>query len=468
MREIRFTPTPEGWLAAALEQLTDRRMPSEILWTETTAEQPALPGLFSDEGHEAGRRQESSRFSRAVPLPDNFRRLLPVVAYHRDRSKWALLYSIFWRLATTEPRLLAIEVDREVARLLTMQRQVERDVYHMKAYVRFKKITVGSEEHYVAWHQPDHPVLPLAIPFFEERFAALRWSILTPDASAHWDGKTVSFGPGVSQREAPSDDALETAWRTYYAATFNPARINPTAMRAQLPGRFWKSLPESCLITPLTQAVRGRVGEVIDSRRHMAVLPMTGSLPELAQAAASCTGCELHLAATQTVFGRGPSDARVMLVGEQPGDQEDLAGEPFVGPAGAVLNQALALAAIDRSQLYVTNAVKHFRFVLEGRRRRHQAPRPSDIVSCRPWLEAELKAVRPEVVVCLGRTAAQSLIGGQVSVEQQRGRFFSSPFSSRIMLTYHPSSILRARDRVIQERLFDLLVQDLKTAQSAV
>jgi uracil-DNA glycosylase, family 4 len=175
-------------------------------------------------------------------------------------------------------------------------------------------------------------------------------------------------------------------------------------------------------------------------------------------------GCDLHLAATQTVFGRGPSDARIMLVGEQPGDQEDTVGEPFVGPAGEVLNQALDQAALDRSQLYVTNAVKHFRFVLEGRRRRHQAPRPSHIVACRPWLEAELNAVRPEIVVCLGRTAAQSLIGGQVSMEQQRGHFFSSPFASRILLTYHPSSILRARDHATRDRLFGLLVEDLKKA----
>ena len=153
-----------------------------------------------------------------------------------------------------------------------------------------------------------------------------------------------------------------------------------------------------------------------------------------------------------------------MLVGEQPGDQEDLAGEPFVGPAGEVLNQALERAALDRSQLYVTNAVKHFRFVLEGRRRRHQAPRPSEIVACRPWLEAELKAVQPKIVVCLGKTAAQSLIGGQVSMERQRGQFFSSRYSSRILLTYHPSSILRARDRSAQDRLFGLLVEDLKKA----
>ena len=464
MREVCFAPTPDGWLEAALEQLSDGRKPSDILWTETTAEQPALPGLFADGQGHAAPYPPASRISRTPFIPKDFRNILKNVAHHRDGTKWPLLYSVLCRLTSTEPRLLAIEVDDDMARLLAMQRQVHRDVYRMKAFVRFRKITEESGDHYVAWHQPDHPVLPLATPFFVERFAALRWSILTPDASAHWDGEIVRFGLGVTQREAPTDDRLEAVWRAYYAATFNPARINPTAMQAQLPGRFWKGLPESRLIAPLTQAVRASVGQVMDTRQHMASLPTVTALPDLAQAAAACTGCELHLAATQTVFGRGPSNARIMLVGEQPGDQEDLAGEPFVGPAGEVLNHALERAALDRSQLYVTNAVKHFRFVLDGRQRRHQAPRPSQIVACRPWLEAELKAVQPKVVVCLGKTAAQSLIGGQVSIERQRGRFFSSPFSSRILLTYHPSSILRARHRSAQDRLFGLLVQDLQKA----
>ena len=464
MREVCFDPTPDGWLAAALEQLSGGRKPSDILWTETTAEQPALPGLFADGQGHATPDPPAFRSTRPPFVPKDFRSFLKNVAHHRDRTKWPLLYSILWRLTSTEPSLLAIEVDDETARLLAMQRQVHRDAYRMKAFVRFRKITDESGDHYVAWHQPDHPVLPLAAPFFVERFAALRWSILTPDASAHWDGETVRFDSGVTQRETLTDDTLEAVWRAYYAATFNPARINPTAMQAQLPGRFWKSLPESRLITPLTQAVRASVGHVMDMRQHMASFPMVSTLPELAQAAAGCTGCELHLAATQTVFGRGPSEARIMLVGEQPGDQEDLAGEPFIGPAGEVLNQALERAALDRSQLYVTNAVKHFRFVLEGRRRRHQAPRPSEIVACRPWLEAELNAVQPKIVVCLGKTAAQSLIGGQVSMERQRGQFFSSRYSSRILLTYHPSSILRARDGSAQDRLFGLLVEDLKKA----
>ena len=464
MHEVCFTPTPEGWLTAAIEQLSGRRKPFDILWTETTAEQPALPGLFADSQNAPEMTPSTSRSSHTPFVPKEFRNLVKIVAHHRERTKWPLLYSVLWRLTSTEPRLLAIEVDDEIARLLAMQRQVQRDAYRMKAFVRFRKVADASGDHYIAWHQPDHPVLPLAVPFFVERFAALRWSILTPDASAHWDGETARFSSGVMQREAPTDDTLEAVWRAYYAATFNPARINPVAMQAQLPGRFWKALPESRLITPLTQAVRASVGQVMETRQHMAAAPGGATLPDLAQAAATCQGCELHLAATQTVFGRGPSDARIMLVGEQPGDQEDLAGEPFVGPAGEVLNEALERAALDRLQLYVTNAVKHFRFVMEGRRRRHQTPRPSEIVACRPWLEAELKAVRPEIVVCLGKTAAQSLIGGQISMERQRGHFFSSPYASRMLLTYHPSSILRARDRLTQDRLFGCLVEDLKKA----
>jgi uracil-DNA glycosylase len=464
MLEVRFHPTPEAWLSAASEQLADRRHPTEIVWTEATAEQSSLPGLFAESRRKALPNHIGRSSSRARSIPSEFRRLMNTVVYHRDEWKWSLLYSVLWRMTSTEPRLLAVEVDPQVSRLLTMQRQVQRDVYHMKAFVRFRRVADGSADHYIAWHQPDHPVLPLAAPFFVKRFASLRWSVLTPDASSHWDGQTLRFGPGVTQREAPAEDALEGIWRAYYSATFNPTRINPTAMQAQLPGRFWKGLPESRLIAPLSHGVRARVGQIIETRQRMAALPMAAALPELAQAAAGCVGCDLHLAATQTVFGRGPSDARIMLVGEQPGDQEDTVGEPFVGPAGEVLNQALDQAALDRSQLYVTNAVKHFRFVLEGRRRRHQAPRPSHIVACRPWLEAELNAVRPEIVVCLGRTAAQSLIGGQVSMEQQRGHFFSSPFASRILLTYHPSSILRARDHVTRDRLFGLLVEDLKKA----
>jgi DNA polymerase len=458
MHEVRFIPTAKGWLAVATTQLAATRPPSEIFWAEAMTGQHALTGLFDEDDRDP----KPSEHGRRVHIPARFVRMAQAVACHRHARKWALLYSVLWRVTFIQPRLLDIEVDDEVGTLLKMQRQVQRDTYRMKAFVRFRRHSDVGGEYYVAWHQPDHAVLPLAAPFFVERFSTVRWSILTPDQSAHWNGEALQFGPGVSQCDAPGEDAVDDVWRTYYAATFNPLRINPEAMQAQLPGRFWKSLPESRLITPLTHDVRASVSRVAGSRQRMATLPLAATLPELEQAAASCTGCDLHLASTQTVFGRGPANARVMLVGEQPGDQEDLAGEPFIGPAGEVLNQALEHAGLQRSQLYVTNAVKHFRFVVEGRHRRHQAPRPSEIMACRPWLEAELRAVQPEIVVCLGRTAAQALIGGHVSVVHQHGNFFTSPLVSRLLLTFHPSSVLRARDRATQDRLFGLLVNDLK------
>lgn len=197
-------------------------------------------------------------------------------------------------------------------------------------------------------------------------------------------------------------------------------------------------------------------------------VPRGAALSELRLAAAGCKGCELYQNATQTVFGQGPQDARVALVGEQPGDQEDLQGAPFVGPAGQVLDRALAEVGLDRRQVYVTNVVKHFKFVQRGKRRIHETPRDREILACQPWLEAELAAVRPEVLVCLGATAARALFGSWFRLMQQRGRFYPTPWSQRTLATLHPSAVLRADDPEGQERLYRMLADDLKTVVAAV
>ena len=192
-----------------------------------------------------------------------------------------------------------------------------------------------------------------------------------------------------------------------------------------------------------------------------AFLPKEPTLPNLKHASRSCKGCDLYLRATQTVFGEGTKNARVMLVGEQPGDKEDLDGKPFVGPAGRVLDEALASAGIDRSEVYVTNAVKHFSWTPDerGKRRIHKKPRYSEIQACRPWLDAEIEAVRPEVIICMGATAAQALLGKDFSVLRQRGTFVASDLAPFVTATVHPSSILRAReDRLEQMQAF---VRDL-------
>ena len=192
-------------------------------------------------------------------------------------------------------------------------------------------------------------------------------------------------------------------------------------------------------------------------------LPAKRTIDSLREAAAHCKGCHLWRRASQTVFGEGARHASVMLVGEQPGDKEDLAGHPFVGPAGRILEEALAAAGIDRKEVYITNMVKHFNWAPDqrGKRRIHKKPRYSEIQACRPWLDAEISATRPRVIICLGATAAQGLLGKEFSVTRQRGRFVSSPLAPRVMATVHPSSILRVEDddsRREQKRAF---IQDL-------
>jgi DNA polymerase len=211
-----------------------------------------------------------------------------------------------------------------------------------------------------------------------------------------------------------------------------------------------------------------------DVRENHAVItaspfvPSGASLDALRAAATRCQGCDLGRHATQTVFGRGPADARVALVGEQPGDQEDLRGAPFVGPAGDVLDRALADAGLPRDRLYVSNAVKHFKFTPRGKRRIHQTPGPADIAACRPWIEAELEQLRPDVLVCLGATASRALVGPAFRLMQQRGQFFESRWSARTIATLHPSAVLRGEDAAAQARLYAMLRDDLRLVAGAI
>jgi DNA polymerase len=193
-------------------------------------------------------------------------------------------------------------------------------------------------------------------------------------------------------------------------------------------------------------------------------VPKSTSVRTLDAAAQKCRGCDLYKAATQAVFGSGPRAARVMLVGEQPGDQEDRHGEPFVGPAGAVLHKALADAGIARDTAYLTNAVKHFKWEPRGKRRIHKKPRASEVKACRPWLEAELRAVQPAVVVCLGATAAQAVLGAQFKLMQKRGQVWPSPLAERVVATIHPSAVLRAPDSEGRRAAYASLVSDLTVA----
>ncbi len=197
-----------------------------------------------------------------------------------------------------------------------------------------------------------------------------------------------------------------------------------------------------------------------------AYVPKTLDLDELRRAAASCQGCDLYRHAKQTVFGAGPASAKAVLVGEQPGDQEDIQGLPFVGPAGEVLDRALAEARIPREEVYVTNVVKHFKFVRTPKRRIHQTPGTVEIGACRPWLEAELAAIRPGILVCLGATASKALLGPDFRLMKERGRILKTPWAPKLLATLHPSAVLRAEDAAGQQRLYGFLLTDLKLVAS--
>jgi DNA polymerase len=191
-------------------------------------------------------------------------------------------------------------------------------------------------------------------------------------------------------------------------------------------------------------------------------VPEDGTLEDLRAAAQSCKGCDLYKNATQTVFGEGPDKARMVLVGEQPGDQEDKQGHPFVGPAGRLLDKALAEAGISREQVYVTNAVKHFKYIWRGKRRLHQKPSVREVAACRPWLEAEIEQVQPKVVVCMGATAAQSVIGRPVPITRERGKFIESKTGPVTFITIHPSAIYRQRDEAERDREYRRFASEMK------
>lgn len=198
------------------------------------------------------------------------------------------------------------------------------------------------------------------------------------------------------------------------------------------------------------------------------LIPPHPTLSQLQEAAAGCKACDLWKSGTQTVFGEGPEDAEVMLVGEQPGDREDQAGRPFVGPAGALLNGALEEAGIVREAVYVTNTVKHFKWEPRGKRRIHKKPNAAEVAACRPWLEAEIKLIQPKIIVCLGATAAQALLGKEFRVSRQRGELLPSPFGGRILATVHPSSLLRIEDEAERREAHARFVDDLKKVSEAL
>lgn len=475
-----------GWREEARRLLASGQPPEALLWRVEAAAGDLFAATPNGAASNGG---AASPAASPLHVPRRFIEAARIAICHRDGERFALLYSILWRIARGERHLLEAAADPEVRRFEAMSQAVRRDIHKMKAFVRFREIAgEAGEPVYVAWFEPEHHILAQAAPFFAERFASMRWSILTPEASAHWDLASLSFGPGASRRDVPSEDALEGYWRTYYASIFNPARLNTAAMKAQMPVKYWKNLPEASLIAPLAAAAGQRAEAMVSAppspppayAARIAATARSASavqgeeqmaLPDLArlkQEAAGCRRCPLWEPATQTVFGEGPADAPLMLVGEQPGDKEDLAGRPFVGPAGAVLDRALVEAGIDRDTVYVSNAVKHFKFLIRGTRRLHQKPSVFEIDTCRYWLDVEIEAVAPKVIVAMGATAGRGVFARDVKIGKERGRVIELRQGQRALVTVHPSYLLRLPDQEAKDREYARFVDDLRMAQQAL
>ena len=336
----------------------------------------------------------------------------------------------------------------------------------------------------MAWFEPAHRVVEMTAPFFARRFASMRWSILTPDGSAHWDGTVLTFGPPATRDMAPAEDEMEEFWRTYYASTFNPARLKTQAMRAEMPKRYWKNLPEAALIPELVAQSVVRTEAMVatpapePNRRLEKTLSrlardasfdegfVPSTLNELDAAVQACRRCPLWRDATQGVCSEGPKKARLMIVGEQPGDQEDLAGQPFVGPAGKVLDAALDEAGIDRDDVFVTNAVKHFKHEPRGKRRLHKTPNSAEVSACRWWLDAERRLVKPKVILAMGATAGLGVLGRKPAVTKERGRPIPLSDGAAALLTVHPSYLLRIPDAAAKAAERARFVTDLQQARS--
>ena len=432
-------------------------------------------------------------------VPRSFIALARRVVLHSAPGRFDALYALLWRLVH-EPGLRHDPLDADLLRLRQMARAVQRDAYKMRAFVRFRPVqdhgatdvTEPAQDVtlHVAWFEPEHDVLEAVAPWFARRFAGMRWAILTPRRSVRWSPghQRLHFGPGAERAQAPAADAGEALWLTYFRNIFNPARLNLPLMRQHMPRKYWANLPEAAAIADLAAEANERTAGMLAQAAHQSdgatslqnqellapdeqalapvftpetravaatikATPITfvarppppapATLGGLHATVQACAACPLSACATQAVNGAGPLRARLMLVGEQPGDQEDLAGRPFVGPAGQLLNQALAQAGLDRGELFLTNAVRHFKHELRGKRRIHKTPGQREAAACRPWLLQEIELVQPIALLALGAIAARALLGPGVTLAEARGRWWPGPGGRPVLVTWHPAALLR-------------------------
>lgn len=444
------TGTMDAWRDAARQLAAHAVPPEQVEWAVGQAEQ----SLFDADPLPTGE-------GRALKVPRAFLDLAGRVILHCDPAAPDLLYQALMCLQD-RPHVLSDTADPLIRRLGALQKAVHRDIHKMRAFVRFRELpSDGPRRRFAAWFEPEHRIVEANSGFFARRFSDMDWAIHTPYLGVIFEDGEVSFAPGAPRPDLP-DDAAESLWATYFTNIFNPARIKLGSMRQHMPLKYWKNMPETAQIPAMLEGAEARVRAMqaagashaparaaTITERYRAAMPkapeVIETLEDARAAVEHCTRCGLCRHATQAVFGEGPADARLMVVGEQPGDQEDLQGRPFVGPAGKVLDEVMQQSGLDRGQAWMTNAVKHFKFTPRGKRRIHQSPDKGEVAACKWWLDLERGFVRPQLTLGLGATAALALTGTGAGITKRRGTVEETP-TGPVLLSWHPSYILRIPD----------------------
>jgi probable DNA metabolism protein len=414
----------DGWRHAARALVLAGVEPSALTWS-VGGDAPVLPDA-----------------SGTFHVPRALVSLCSLAIQAREPERFGLLYNLLWRAHAGE-KLLEDSSDPDLALVRRMALTVRADAHRMRTLMRFLPVEDGRR--FLGWFEPAHFVLQANALLMAQRFPTQAWSVVTPDGAAHWDGSALLFGSGL--RHVADDEALQAWWDHHRDRLLDEATSDVSVPEAEALDEAPRP-PDRPALGPVVLPLGPDAGLVRAERESQ-----------------GCRRCHLYEPATQTVFGEGPSGAAVMFVGEQPGDQEDTIGRPFVGPAGQMMDRAMEEAGLDRRAVYVTNAVKHFKFTPRGRRRIHQTPEVPEIQACGFWLDVERGHVRPSLLVLMGGSAARAVLGRAVTISRERGRVFAMADGQRVFVTVHPSFLLRIPDAAAKAREYEAFVRDLRTVR---
>ncbi len=423
----------DGWRKATRSLVLAGVPPQDVRWSVRSHDEDGDP-----------LREEQGSFGVSKALVS----LASLAIQARDPGRFDLLYRLVWR-ANAGERVLEMDADPEVRRARGLALAVRAEAHRMRTQIRYLPIEDDGTR-YLGWYEPAHFVLEANAQLIAKRYPDLAFSILTPAGGAHWDGSELRFSAGVARSAIKDDAALRSWWQAHGVGLLRHARTGTSVPPAE-------ELDEAP-----RPPDRPALGPVV------LLLAPDAPLQEAMHEASDCRRCDLWESATQTVFGEGPAHARVIFVGEQPGDQEDVIGRPFVGPAGQIMDRAMDEAGLDRRSVYITNAVKHFKFEPRGKRRIHKTPETPEIRACRFWLDVELVRLQPKLVVAMGGTAARAVLGRAVTITRERGRPIELSNGQAAFVTVHPSFLLRVPDEDAKAREYRAFVADLRKIMELV